>query len=81
MAFGLPVIGSHIGGIPDLVEDGRSGLLVPPNNPVRLAESMYDILTDHELHSRLSQGARARSQQFDTAAVVPQIVEVYESLL
>jgi glycosyltransferase involved in cell wall biosynthesis len=81
MAFGLPVIGSRIGGIPDLVEHGLSGLLVPPNNPARLAESMYLILTDHELRNRLSQGARARSQQFDTAAVVPQIVEVYDSLL
>jgi glycosyltransferase involved in cell wall biosynthesis len=81
MAFGLPVIGSRIGGIPDLVEDGRSGFLVPPNNAARLAESMHVILTDHELRNRLSQGARIRSQRFDTAAVVPQIVDVYESLL
>jgi len=81
MSFGLPIIGSNIGGIPDLVEDGCSGLLVPPNDPDRLAESIYAILTDHELHNKLSQGARARSQQFDTATVVPQIVEVYESFL
>jgi glycosyltransferase involved in cell wall biosynthesis len=81
MAFGLPVIGSRIGGIPDLVEDGRSGFLVPPNNPARLAESMQVILTDDELRNRLSQGAIVRSRRFDTAAVVPQIVEVYESLL
>lgn len=79
MAFGLPVIGSHIGGIPDLVEHGVSGLLVPPNDSARLAESMQAILTDHELRNTLSRGARARSQRFDTAAVVPQIVEVYES--
>jgi len=81
MSFGLPIIGSNIGGIPDLVQDGCSGLLVPPNDPARLAESMRVILTDHELRNRLSQGAKARSQQFDTAAVVPQIVAVYESLL
>jgi glycosyltransferase involved in cell wall biosynthesis len=81
MAFGLPVIGSRIGGIPDLVEDGYSGFLVPPNNAERLAESLYAILTDHELRNRLSQGARARSKQFDTATVVPQIEEVYESSL
>jgi glycosyltransferase involved in cell wall biosynthesis len=81
MAFGLPVIGSRIGGIPDLVEDGYSGFLVPPNNAERLAESLYAILTDHELRNRLSQGARTRSKQFDTATVVPQIEEVYESSL
>lgn len=81
MAFGLPVVGSRIGGIPDLVEHGLSGLLVPPNDPKRLAESMYLILTDRELRDRLSQGARARSKQLDTAAIAPQIVEVYGSLL
>jgi glycosyltransferase involved in cell wall biosynthesis len=81
MGFGLPVIGSRIGGIPDLVEDGYSGFLVPPNDPARLAERMRTVLTDHELRAKLSQGARARSQQFDTATVVPQIVEVYESSL
>jgi glycosyltransferase involved in cell wall biosynthesis len=81
LAFGVPIIGSRIGGIPDLVEHEISGLLVPPNSPASLAESMYAILTDHELRGRLSRGARTRSQQFDTAAVVPQIVEVYGSLL
>ena len=81
MAFGLPVIGSRIGGIPDIVEHGRSGLLVPPNDPDRLARSMHIALTDHELMSRLSRGARIRSQQFDTTAVVPQITAVYQSLL
>jgi len=81
MAFGLPVIGSRIGGIPDLVEHGISGHLVPPNDPASLAESMHAILADHDLRNRLSQGAQARSRRFDAAAVVPQIVEVYDSLL
>jgi glycosyltransferase involved in cell wall biosynthesis len=81
LAFGLPVVGSRIGGIPDLVEDGSSGLLVPPDNPARLAESMHAILTDPQLRNKLSQGARTRSQQFDTATVVPQLVDVYESVL
>lgn len=81
MAHGLPVIGSRIGGIPDLVEHERSGLLVPPNDASRLADSMHTLLTDHDLRNRLSDGARVRILNFDTATIVPQIVRVYESLL
>ena len=43
MACGRPVIGSRIGGIPDLVGDGRSGLLVEPNYPVSLADGLSTV--------------------------------------
>jgi glycosyltransferase involved in cell wall biosynthesis len=81
MAHGLPVIGSRIGGIPDLIEEGSSGLLVPPGEPARLAESMRVLLADRELRGKLAAGARERSLKFDTEVVVPQIVDVYESTL
>jgi glycosyltransferase involved in cell wall biosynthesis len=81
MAHGLPVIGSRIGGIPDLIEEGESGLLVPPDAPARLAESMHLLLADRELRDKLAAGARQRSLKFDTQVVVPQIVDVYESTL
>jgi glycosyltransferase involved in cell wall biosynthesis len=81
MAHGLPVIGSRIGGIPDLIEDGSSGLLVPPDEPARLANSMQALLADRELRDKLAAGARERSLKFDTEVVVPQILNVYESTL
>jgi glycosyltransferase involved in cell wall biosynthesis len=81
MAYGLPVIGSRIGGIPDLIEDESSGLLVPPNDPARLAATLQVILSDRELREKLGDGARARSLQFDTEVVVPRVMEVYESAL
>ena len=81
MAHGVPVVGSRIGGIPDLVEHERSGLLVPPNDAVRLAESMHAVLTDSDLRGTLAAGARARALQFDTAVVVPQVIEVYAALI
>jgi glycosyltransferase involved in cell wall biosynthesis len=81
MAYGVPVIGSRIGGIPDLIEDGASGLLVPPNDPSRLAESMHVVLSDRELRDKLGVGARGRSLHFDTDVVVPQLLEQYESVL
>lgn len=81
MAHGVPVIGSRIGGIPDIVEHGSSGLLVRPNDVGSLAGSMRTVLTDHDLRRRLGEGARAQALHFDTAVVVPKIVETYDWLL
>jgi glycogen synthase len=81
MAHGLPIIGSRIGGIPDLVEDGVSGLLISPNEPARLAESMQVLLADRQLRDKLGAGARQRSLMFDTEVVVPQVRDVYQSTL
>jgi glycosyltransferase involved in cell wall biosynthesis len=80
MAHGRPVVGSRIGGIPDLVEDGLSGLLVRPNDPAALADALSRILTDHDLRHRLAAGARARAEQFSTGAVVPRIEKVYAAV-
>jgi len=44
MAFKKPVIGSNVGGIPEIIEDGKTGFLVPPNNPEALAGSILDVL-------------------------------------
>jgi glycogen(starch) synthase len=80
MAHGRPVVASRIGGIPDLVEDGRSGLLVRPNDPAALADSLWRILTDHDLRRRLGRAALTRAQQFSTGTVVPRIEEAYASV-
>lgn len=81
MAHGRPVVASRIGGIPDLVEDGLSGLLVPPNDSVALADSLWRILSDRSLRQRLGAEARVRAGQFGAAAVVPRIEKVYASVL
>jgi glycosyltransferase involved in cell wall biosynthesis len=80
MAHGRPVVGSRTGGIPDLVEDRLSGLLVQPNDPGALAEALSQILTDHGLRDRLAKGARARAEQFSTGAIVPRIEEIYTAV-
>jgi phosphatidyl-myo-inositol dimannoside synthase len=53
MAFGKPVIGADSGGIPDLVEDGVNGLLIPPRDQKRLVESLGRLLRDPSLRARL----------------------------
>ena len=55
-AYGKPVIASRIGGLPDLVEHGRSGLLVAPNDASELSRALASVLSDGGLQARLAQG-------------------------
>jgi glycosyltransferase involved in cell wall biosynthesis len=59
---GRAVIGSRVGGIPDLVRDGENGLLVEPGDPEALAEALVRVLSDPELAARLGAEARASTR-------------------
>jgi len=66
MACGLPVVASEISGIPELVEHGRSGLLVPPNDIEALADALERLKGDPVLRAQLGQAARAKiMKEFD----------------
>jgi glycosyltransferase involved in cell wall biosynthesis len=56
-AFGTPVVASAVGGLPEYVEDGTSGLLVPPGDADALAEAIVRVLTDESIQQRLQRGA------------------------
>jgi glycosyltransferase involved in cell wall biosynthesis len=64
-AFSKPVIGTKSGGIPEAVEDGKTGFLVPEDDADKLAERMFDVLSDERLASRLgSEGKRRVEERF-----------------
>jgi glycosyltransferase involved in cell wall biosynthesis len=66
MAAGVPVVSSRLSGIPELVRDGESGLLVPERDPVALAEAMERLASDGALRERLADaGRRAVQERFD----------------
>ena len=58
---GRAVVGAHAGGIPDVVWDGETGLLVDPDRPDEIADALVRILSDRALAQRLGDGARARA--------------------
>jgi glycosyltransferase involved in cell wall biosynthesis len=78
MASGKPAVACGVGGVPEVVEDGGSGLLVPPRAPARLAEALIRLLRDADL--RRSMGARGRrlcEERYDWEMVVDRMEEVY----
>jgi glycosyltransferase involved in cell wall biosynthesis len=81
MTAGLPVIASRTGGLPELIENGRTGLLVPPQSPRALADAMRQLIEDPEAARAMAEAGRDRVRSFSVAAMTGGIESVYESLL
>ncbi|GEM_PF-179437 len=82
MAAGLPIVATSVGGIPELIRDGKDGLLVPPNDPEKLCDALRTLLTDRSLAERLGSSARSRFQEnFDMERVITKTEAFYERLL
>lgn len=80
--FGRPVIATAVGGLPEAVEEGRSGFLVPPQSPRQLAEKIITLVSKPELAKLMGEYARHLSEtRFSWRAVARQILEVYDQLL
>jgi glycosyltransferase involved in cell wall biosynthesis len=82
MACGCAVIGSRVGGVPELIEEGRSGLLFDTKTPDSLAEALEKLIQDGSLRKRLAEAAAARaSVWFSLARSVDCIETMYEKVL
>src|SRR3989440_6391599 len=81
MACGTPVVGTKVGGLQTVIENGQSGLLVPAGDYQALAEAMAQVLTDSRLRLHLAHGARERAEQFTWQRVGDRIVDLYDRVL
>ena len=82
MAAGKPVVATAVGGVPELVEDGVSGILVPPQSPEALAEAMIRLAQDPALRQRMGQAARERAQErFSVERMAREYEQLYAKLL
>jgi glycosyltransferase involved in cell wall biosynthesis len=77
-AAGKPIVASDIGGLRDIVADGETGLLVPPDDRFALATAMRRLSEDGELRQRLGAAAKERAATFSPAAIVPRFEQAYE---
>jgi glycosyltransferase involved in cell wall biosynthesis len=80
MAHGRPVVATAVGGLVDAVEDGVTGILVPPNDPGQLRIALQTLLADRALRSALGAAARARAMSSFSQAAARGMVGVYASL-
>ena len=81
MELGLPVVASNVGGIPDVVVDGVSGILVPEKDPQALANAYKRLAADPELLKQLLTGAQKRiAECFTWSKIVERQIAVYEKI-
>jgi glycosyltransferase involved in cell wall biosynthesis len=81
LALGNIVVASNVGGIPDLIKDKKTGLLVPPGDPQLLAEAILLALTDNQLRENIKKNAVEKAKEYDIVAVVPDIERCYRKTL
>lgn len=81
MALGKPVVASRVGGLPEAVEDGVTGVLVPPSDPDALAAALAELLGDPERARAMGEAGRARVLEgFTAERMVAGYVELFASL-
>ncbi len=79
MSHGKPVVASGLGGIPDAVEDGKTGLLIPHDDPKALADALLRVIGDDGLARRLGEAGRERAKRlFSWDSIVEKHLEIYE---
>ncbi len=81
MACGLPVIASNVGGLPEAIEDGKSGWLVPPESPEALADAIVNAASDPARLCEFGRNARERAAQFSIQRTVERTEQFYLRLL
>lgn len=81
MRAGRPIITSTVGGIPEMIEDGRSGILIEPENPGKIVDALRRLLKNDQLREELAQGAREGfEKKFETHVCINQLASIYNSM-
>jgi glycosyltransferase involved in cell wall biosynthesis len=78
MAAHLPVVATAVGGVPDLVEDGVTGLLVAARDRSALGRAMAALERDGERRQRMGAAAALRAQRFDQASMIGRYAQLFE---
>jgi glycogen synthase len=80
MQAGLPIVASKTGGIPDVIEDGVNGMLVPPGDPKAIALAIDRLLANRDLARRLSEGTQEGGKDYDWEVLAGRVLRVYRGV-
>jgi len=81
MANGLAVVATRVGGLPEIVAEGKTGWLIPPDSPLALAEAITDAASDPAMLAAFGRQARERAFQFSSDIMVDRTIGLYQRLL
>jgi glycosyltransferase involved in cell wall biosynthesis len=82
MACGLPVIGSNVGGIPDIIKDGETGLLTRQKDPDDIAEKIIKLLSDEKLRDKVVEnGLNLVKQNFSWEIISDKFLKIYHDVI
>ncbi|MCC6454710.1 MAG: glycosyltransferase [Caldilineaceae bacterium] len=82
MAMGIPAVSTSISGIPELIEDNHTGLLVPPNDATALANALARLLSDHDLRDRLGKSGREKVMaEYEIQKNTRQLLNIFRARL
>lgn len=81
MALGVTPIAFAVGGLPEVIEDGESGRLVPAGDIDAFSIAVAELMTDDALRARLSDGARKKAREFDAGRMIERTAEVYQRVV
>jgi glycosyltransferase involved in cell wall biosynthesis len=82
MAYALPVVGCDVGGIPEMVVNGETGLLVPARAPAALGQAIEQLIVTSELRQRLGEKARLRcEEQFSLSVHIAAAEGIYQRVI
>lgn len=81
MAAGVPVIGTNVGGIPEIIQDGFNGLLVPVESPQSITEAINQLLSDEPLRKRLTANALTTLAKFDVPGMMDCTFRLYREVV
>jgi glycosyltransferase involved in cell wall biosynthesis len=82
MAMEIPTISTTVSGIPELIEDMKTGLLIPPNDEVSLANAIATLLENKELRSALGKAGRAKVvEEFEIEKNANALLSIFDSCL
>jgi glycosyltransferase involved in cell wall biosynthesis len=81
LATGVPVVSTNVCGIPFLVKDHTTAILVPPSDPVAIAQGLLELLDNPELKDQLVRNGLELVQQYTWSSVRPRLMDVYSRLI
>lgn len=81
MAIGVPIVGTSVGGIPDFLKDGETGLFCEVQNPASIASAIERLLNDHELRNRIIENAyRLVKERYEWEKIAPMMEGIFEKI-